>query len=114
MAAPKLATFERAYPGRTFAIGQDPSEKLATFDREFGMGIPAKPDLPPYDVSNSYGVRVVPTVFLIGPDGTVEDVVESWDRDGLNRASRRLAELVGSTYVPISVAGDGLPPFRPG
>ena len=46
--------------------------------------------------------------------GTVVDAVEGWDRAGFNRISERLAELSGSAYQPVSEAGDGLPPFRPG
>jgi thiol-disulfide isomerase/thioredoxin len=114
MAAPKLATLEQAYPGHVHAIGQDPDEKLEAFDREYELGIPSLPDLPPYHLSNAFGVGVVPTVFLIGHGGTVQDVVESWDRDGLNRLSRELAELTGSAYRAISEPGDGLPPLRPG
>jgi thiol-disulfide isomerase/thioredoxin len=114
MAAPKLARLGRAYRGRVHGIGQDPEAKLMEFDSEFGFGIPAMPELPPYPVSNAYGVRVVPTVFLIGPDGSISDVVESWDREGLNRLSGELAELAGAEFVPVSEWGDGLPPFRPG
>ena len=70
-------------------------------------------DLPPYAVSESYGVRTVPTVFLVD-DGAVIDTVEGWDREGYNRVAERLAELTGTEYRPVSEAGDGLPPFRPG
>lgn len=114
MAAPKLSTLERAYPGHVQAVGQDPPEKLAAFDREFGFGLPSMFDAPPYELSNAYGVQVVPTVFLIGAGQEVADVVESWDRDGLNRLSRELAELTGLGYQPISEEGDGLPSLRPG
>ncbi len=114
MAAPKVAAFHRAYPGAIVGVGQDPRDKLAAFDREFGLGFSSVPDLPPYEVSDAYGIRVVPTVFVVAPDGTVLSAVESWDRDGLNDASRRLAEATGLPYVAISEPGDGLPPFRPG
>jgi thiol-disulfide isomerase/thioredoxin len=113
MAAPAAQAIEAAYPGRILGVGQDPEEKLVAFDREYGMGFPRQPDLPPYDVSNAYGVEVVPTVFVV-QDSTVLDTVESWDRDGYNRVSRRLAELTGTPFVEISTPGDGLPPFRPG
>jgi thiol-disulfide isomerase/thioredoxin len=113
MAAPKAQGLLEAYPGRVVGVGQDPEEKLVAFDREYGMAIPWVPDVPPYDVSNAYGVRVVPTVFVV-QDSTVIDTVESWDRDGYNRLSRRLAELTGSDHAEISNPGDGLPPFRPG
>lgn len=113
MVAPKTQTFAHAYPGRIIGIGQDPEEKLATFDQRFGMSFERISDLPPYELSNAYGIRVVPTLFLV-KDGHVTESVESWDRDGFNRVSRRLADVTGMEYAPISGEGDDLPPFRPG
>ena len=114
LAAPPVETFERAYPERIAGIGQDPPGRLADFSKEHGLTFRVIPDDPPYRVSRDYGVRVVPTVFLVDAEGAIDDVVESWDRNGLNRVSARLAGLEGAEYVPISVEGDGLPPFRPG
>lgn len=114
MAAAPANRFEQAYPGHMYGIGQDPEEKLAEFDRTYGLGFPSTPDLPPYDVSNAYGVRVVPTTFLVDEDATILEVVEAWDRDGLNRLSKQLASLVAVEAVTISEPSDGLPPFRPG
>ena len=114
LAAPKMGAFAAAQPGRVTGIGQDPEEQLTEFGRRFGMGFPALPDLPPYDVSNAYAIRVVPTTFLVGEDGNVLDSVESWDREGLNRIAERLAGAIGSGYAPVSLPEDGLPSFRPG
>jgi hypothetical protein len=114
MAAPKVRTFEEAYPGRIVAIGQDPPDKLSDFDREFGLGIPAISDAPPYPLSDAFGIEVVPTLFALGLDREVVDVVQSWDREGMNRASGRLADLLGAPNRPISEPGEGLPSFRPG
>lgn len=114
MAAPKIEALGRAYPGRVVGVGQDPNGELERFGREFGMAVPAVPDLPPYDVSNAFGIETVPTVVLVGGDGTVVDTVVSWDRDGYNRVSARLAELAGAEPVVVSEPSDGLPPFRPG
>jgi thiol-disulfide isomerase/thioredoxin len=113
MAAPKAQAFAEAYPGRILGVGQDPVEKLDAFDREYGMAFSRIPDEPPYELSNAYGIEVVPTVFLVH-EGSIVDRVESWDRDGYNRVSRRLGELTGSPYAEISSVADGLPPFRPG
>lgn len=113
LAAPKVQSFESAYPGRIVGIGQDAPEKLHDFARHYGLTFGSNTDTPPYPVSDAYGIRVVPTTFLVA-HGTIEAVAESWDRDGLNDLSARLARLIGVEPVPISVAGDGLPPFRPG
>jgi thiol-disulfide isomerase/thioredoxin len=113
MAAPKVQALADAYADHVVAVGQDPPDRLVAFGEEHGMHIAPVADLPPYDASEAYGVRTVPTVFLVD-GGTVVDTVEGWDRAGFNRVSERLAALTGSDYRPVSEAGDGLPPFRPG
>jgi thiol-disulfide isomerase/thioredoxin len=114
MAAPKIDAMARSYPGRVVGVGQDPTDELERFGREFRMGIAAVVDVPPYDVSNAYGIETVPTLFVIDGAGVVADTVVSWDRAGYNRASVRLAELLGVEPVTVSDPSDGLPPFRPG
>jgi thiol-disulfide isomerase/thioredoxin len=114
MAAPKVDVMARAYPGRVVGVGQDPSDALERFGGEFGMDVPAVPDLPPYDASNAYGIESVPTLFVIDTSGRVADAVVAWDRAGYNRASARLAALLGVEPVTVSESSDGLPPFRPG
>ncbi|MBI3649222.1 MAG: thioredoxin family protein [Actinobacteria bacterium] len=114
MAAPALDRFERAYPGRIAAVGQDPAGELAEFAAAYAMSISAIPDQPPYPISDAYGIATVPTVVVVGVDGTVADVVEAWDRQGVNRASAVLAGLLGTDPAAISEPGDGLPEFRPG
>jgi thiol-disulfide isomerase/thioredoxin len=113
MAAPKVQALADAFPDRVTPVGQDPPERLSAFAAEYGLNVPPVVDLPPYDASEAYGVRTVPTVFLVN-DGTVVDTVEGWDRAGINRVAERLAGLTGTEYRPVSEAGDGLPPFRPG
>ncbi len=113
LAAPVAERLSAVAPGRFIGVGQDPPEALNRFAREHRTSFAAVADEPPYELSNAYGVRVVPTLFLI-EDGRVVDVVESWDRDGWNRAAQRAAGLSGTAVEPVSREGDGLPPFRPG
>src|SRR5947208_312895 len=113
MSAPALDRFERAYPGMVTGIGQDPEGQLEAFSREYGVTFPSIPDLPPYEVSNAYRVESVPTMVVIDANGVVADVVESWDREGYNRASATLASLLGARVQTISDPSDGLPDFRP-
>jgi thiol-disulfide isomerase/thioredoxin len=114
MAAPKIDALAKSYPGRVVGVGQDPPDELERFGREFRMDIAAAADVPPYDISNAYGIETVPTIFVIDGAGVVADTVVSWDRAGYNRASARLAELIGVEPVTVSDPSDGLPPFRPG
>lgn len=113
MAAPAMERLHRAYGERFSGVVQDPAEEAEAFAREQGVTFGATPDLPPYELSESFRVAVVPTVFVVA-DGVVHDVVESWDRAGWNRAAARLADLLGAEAIQVSEEGDGLPPFRPG
>lgn len=114
MAGPPIARLADAYPGSIVGIGQDPPEALAVFAEELGWGFAQRSDLAPYEVSEAFGIRSAPTVVVVDRDGTVVDVVESWDRDGLNRASAALAGLLGAEGAVVSTPDDGLPDFKPG
>jgi thiol-disulfide isomerase/thioredoxin len=113
MAAPIAERFHQAFPERFLGVGQDPREKLDQFAEELGTSFPSVSDEPPYEASNAYDIRTVPTVVLLD-DGRVVDVVESWDRDGWNRLAAKMGGLTGSDPEALSWEGDGLPPFRPG
>jgi hypothetical protein len=113
MAAPTMARFERALPGRVVGVGQDPGPALARFTEEFRLGIASVEDAPPYAVSDAYAVESVPTLYLID-DGRVLDVVGAWDREGFNRVAASLAERYGAEPLVVSTPGDGLPAFKPG
>jgi peroxiredoxin len=61
-----------------------------------------------YTVSDAYGIRIVPTLVVVEPDGTVGTVAEGWDRDAVNAIAGRFGT------EPVSTPDDGLPPFKPG
>ena len=114
MAAQPVSGFERAYPGSVHGVGQDPADALEAFSTEFGLTLASVSDTAPYEASKAYKIEHVPTLVVVDGDGMVADVVESWDRQGYNRASMNLAGLLGLDAVAISEPGDGLPEFRPG
>jgi hypothetical protein len=115
MAAPKADVLASAYPGHLVGVGQDPGARLSEFASSYGgVMFGSVPDPPPYEASNAYGIETVPTLFVVDGGGMVVETVESWDRDGYNRASRTLSGLLGQPYVEVSNSGDGLPAFRPG
>ncbi|MDP9340717.1 MAG: hypothetical protein M3Q23_01140 [Actinomycetota bacterium] len=113
MTAPIAERIHQALPGGISGIGQDPPERLGEFGGEYGVSFESLPDLPPYPVSEAYGIRVVPTLVLVD-SGSVAEVAESWDRDAWNRVVRGLSERLGEPFRPVSEPEDGLPSFRPG
>lgn len=114
LAGPPLSRLGDAYPGAVAGVGQDAPEDLAAFADTYGWRFPQVPDLAPYTASDAYGIVSAPTVVVVDGDGRVADVVESWDREGVNRASSRLAELLHTEPAILSEPGDGLPAFKPG
>jgi hypothetical protein len=115
LAAPKAQALAEAYPGSVVGVGEDPPQALEAFAEQYATpALRAVPDLEPFPASNAYGIVSVPTMFLVDAEGKIDDVVQSWDREGYNRVSARLAELTGAEYVEISNEIDGLPAFKPG
>ena len=114
LAGPPLSRLGDAYPGAVAGVGQDAPEDLATFAATYGWRFPQVADLAPYAASDAYGIVSAPTLVVVDGDGRVADVVESWDREGVNRASSRLADLLQAEPVILSEPEDGLPSFKPG
>ncbi|HEV8572804.1 MAG TPA: redoxin domain-containing protein [Actinomycetota bacterium] len=113
MAAPVAERLFGTFPDHFVAVAQDPAEKVAAFAEEQGTTFGSVTDAPPYELSDAYGIEVVPTLFLL-QGGVVTDVAESWDREGWNRLGTGLAAALGQSVAPLSEDGDGLPAFRPG
>lgn len=107
MAAPMVQALADAGV-RVTAIGEDPAPALKTFAERNGQRVQTVSEPAPYRVSDAYGVRTVPTVFLVGQDGVILETAQGWDREGWNA----IATAAGA--APISHEGDGLPVFRPG
>lgn len=114
MAGAPFSRLGDAYPGAVVGVGQDPPEALAAFAATYAWRFPQVPDEAPYVASDAYGVVSAPTVVVVDGDGRIADVVESWDRDGVNRASSTLAALLDVEPTVVSEPGDGLPDFKPG
>ena len=94
---------------RVVAVGQDPPETIAKFNETEGQRVPALSEPAPYSVSESYGLEAVPSVFLIGTDGEIQEAIPGWNRDTWNA----MAAAAGMSE-PLSTPDDGLRPFRPG
>ena len=63
-------------------ISQDDDSATKGFNQRFGVTFPTLLDQSRenYPASNAYGISSVPTMFLVAPDGTLERVIEGWNR----------------------------------
>jgi len=108
MVAPMLTKLAEG-GGRVVAVGEDPPEAIAQYSESHGQRVPSLSQAAPYSVSEAYGLEAVPTVFLIGDDGEIQQAIAGWNRDTWNE----LAATMGLAE-PLSTPDDGLRPFRPG
>ena len=94
---------------RVVVVGQDPPDTIKAFAEKEGQKVLSLTEPAPYAVSESYGLEAVPTIFLIGEDGEIQQAIPGWNRDTWNA----LAAAAGMSE-PLSTPDDGLRPFRPG
>jgi len=91
------------------AVSQDSREATKFFIGDYGITFPTVLDTydAGYRVSNAYGIRSVPSIFVIEPDGRVSCTMEGFEKAGL----QALGERIGS---PAFEPGEDVPAFRPG
>ena len=108
MVAPMLTKLAEG-GARVVAIGEDPPDKINAYNEAQSQRVPSLTEPPPYDVSAAYGLEAVPSMFLVGPDGEIQEAIAGWNRDVWNALAARLG-----VAEPLSTPDDGLRPFRPG
>ena len=117
LAFPYLQRLSEAYRPdgwQLLAVSQDAQEKSAEFAQQHGLTFPMLIDGEGWPVSQQYDPEATPTLFLIGPDRTIEMVSVGFHKEELNEVSRRLAAHLGEAAQIIAEDDDGNPPFRPG
>lgn len=111
MAFPLYGELARRIDGQAavVAVSQDPPSVAGPWLAQRSFEGPALDDEKDhYALSDAYGIRSVPTLVVIEPDGTVGAVAEGWDRDATNAIAARFGA------EPVSTPDDGLPAFKPG
>jgi peroxiredoxin len=100
---------DAAGPGtpRVIAVSQDDAKNTAQFQAHFGTSLDTLIDPPPYAVSSVYGIRNVPTLFLIEPDQTVSLAFSGFSKAHFETLAERFA-------TPVFRSGEQVPALRPG
>jgi peroxiredoxin len=115
---PYLERIHRAYGGEKITIvgiSQNDQRDTAAFLKEYGVTFRTLLDDPKgYVVSNAYGLTNVPSLFLIGQDGTIEISSVGWVKQEVEEISRRLAARQQITTPIIFQPGEEVREFRAG
>jgi len=109
MTLPYLERIHAASAIPIYAVSQNDAEDSREFNQEYGITMPTLLDSEEagFPASNDYGISHVPTTYLIGVDGKIQRVIESWNRTELEA----VASGVG---VRLLQATDNVPAFRAG
>ena len=92
-----------SYGGKVHFLGvvQDPEEEARKFAENYGLTFPQLVDAPDYRVSVDYEVMVVPTIYLIDPEGRIDFVEESFVKASLEELNEKLARIAGREVNPL-------------
>jgi peroxiredoxin len=90
-------------------VSQDNAASTEYFLKDHGITFPALLDTydSRYAVSNAYGIRSVPSAFLIETDGVISLTMEGFEKAPLEELGAR----IGS---PPFRGGENIPAFKPG
>jgi len=91
---PFLERLFKSYgPGDVTFVGisQDDAKATKDFAHNFGATFPMALDEKGYPASNAYGLSMVPTIFLIDPDGTVRVSSMGFVKQDLETIAKHLA-----------------------
>ncbi len=104
----------RAQGVQVWGISQDDAARSRQFAKEYGVAFPILIDEYPYETSHDYGVKYVPTLFLITPDGRVELMSDGFCKVDLLEIQKLLAKHYSVTPPALFQPSDGIPEFKPG
>ena len=105
----------RAYGEKVgfFGVVQDPPQEAINFANQYGLTFTQLIDAPNYEISILYDVQVVPTIYLIDPEGSILFMEESFVKDRLEELNSKLSQITGfplaSLFEDVSV-----PAFKAG
>jgi peroxiredoxin len=114
---PFLERLYQAYkdtPVTFVGISQDDARDTDEFRADCGVTFPLVLDEEGYPVSNRYGLTMMPTLFLIAPDGRVLVSVMGFDRGALERIGEELARRAGRVAAPLFGPDEAVPDYKPG
>jgi len=97
-----------------WGISQDDTRASERFASEYGISFPILIDAYPYETSRAYGLRYVPTLFLILPSGQVDLMSDGFARVDLLDIQKRLARHFAVTPPALFLPNERVPEFKPG
>jgi peroxiredoxin len=115
--APFLERLHETYGGERFTlwgISQDDAADTREFCQEFEIDFPTLIDEKGYPVSNEYGITHVPTVFLIAPDGKIQESSIGFSKKDFETIAAASARATSTPPTTFFKPGEVIPDLKPG
>jgi peroxiredoxin len=97
-----------------WGISQDNAADTREFVDEFGVKFAALLDTDHYRVSNQYGLTMVPSIFLIQPDGRIQTASMGFAKRDLENIGAEIAKNSRKPEQPVFRHDEKVPEYRPG
>jgi len=114
---PYLQRLAERYSGdaaTVIGISQDDARGTREFNREYGVTFTTLLDEVGYPASNAYGLSMVPTIFLIEPDGKVKVSCMGFDKGDLEKIAAKLSQRRQIAAAPLFRTDEVVPAQKPG
>lgn len=96
-------------------VSQDDAAGTKSFNKQYGISLLTLLDDPKdYRASNAYGLSMVPTIFLIEPDGQVKVSCMGFSKTDLETIADELATRSKVAAAPLFRADEAVPASKPG
>jgi peroxiredoxin len=115
--APFLERLHESYGGEKFTlwgISQDDAADTQEFLKEFDVDFPVLIEPPSYSTSNQFGLTHVPSIFLISPDGTIEQASVGFSKADLEKMAAAGAQANGKKATSFFKPSEMVPAVKPG
>jgi peroxiredoxin len=110
----RLYTQFRAQGVQVWGIVQNAAADGKDFATEYGITFPILVDDRPYTISRAYGLKYVPTVFLIEHDAQVTRSSEGFVKADLLGIQKALAQSLATSPAALFLPKERIPEYRPG
>jgi peroxiredoxin len=115
--APFLERLHETYGGEKFTfwgISQDDAADTRDFCKEFDVDFPILLEAPSYSTSNQYGITHVPSIFLISPNGKIEETSVGFSKADLEKIAAAAAQANGIKAAALFKPSEAVPAMKPG
>jgi peroxiredoxin len=115
--APFLERLHESYGGDKFTvwgISQDDARDTREFCKELDVEFPILLEDQGYALSNQYGISMVPSIFVINPDGKTEMISEGFSKADLENIAALAARATGAKAAPLFKPSERVPAIKPG